>query len=90
MVAGVIMDCLIIKERHLNMIFDENKIWEVRGTKTKKRGKIGLIQSGSGKIIGECNLIDCFGPLSKEQLIKNQYKHKVKAINSIPYKNIFA
>lgn len=84
------MDCLLIKEFYLNKIFDENKTWEIRGARTNKRGKIGLIQSGSGKIMGECNLIDCIGPLSKEQLFKNKDKHKVNDINSISYKNIFA
>jgi hypothetical protein len=61
MVIGIVMDCLIIKEKYLNQIFDEDKTLEIRGTKTKKRGKIGLIQSGSGKVFGECYLIDCFG-----------------------------
>jgi hypothetical protein len=84
------MDCLVIKEKYLNQIFDEDKIWEIRGTKTKKRGKVGLIQSGSSKIFGECYLIDCFGPLTKDQLLKNKTKHKVKNIDSISYKNIYA
>jgi hypothetical protein len=68
----------------------KGKLWEIRGPKTKKRGQIGLIQSGSGKIIGRCDLRDCFGLLTKEQLLKNRDKHKVKNINSISYKNIYA
>ena len=74
----------------LNQIFDEEKTWEIRGSKTNKRGKIGLIQSGSGKIIGKCDLIDCIGPLTKEQLLLNKNKHKSMNIDSIFYKTIFA
>ena len=42
------------------MIFDGKKAWEIRGSDTKIRGRIGLIESGSGLIIGECNLFGTF------------------------------
>lgn len=51
------MDGLIIKKKWLDLIFDENKVWEVRGCDTKKRGKIALIESGSGLIHGTTYLI---------------------------------
>jgi len=53
------MKGLIIKKFWLDKIFDEGKVWEMRSTKTKIRGKIKLIQSGSGLIVGEAELIDC-------------------------------
>lgn len=50
---------LIIKKHYLDKILDEGKVWEMRGTRTKVRGKILLIQSGSGLIVGEAELIGC-------------------------------
>jgi len=50
---------LIIRKFWLDKIFDEGKIWEMRSTKTNVTGKIGLIESGTGLIIGEANLIGC-------------------------------
>lgn len=46
------MDGLIIKKKWLDAIF-QGKNMEVRGSDTKKRRRIALIESGSGKIIGD-------------------------------------
>jgi len=59
---------LIIKKEYLDKIFDENKIWEMRTTKTKVRGTIGLIESGTGLVVGECELIGCSDyPIPKDK-----------------------
>lgn len=50
---------LIIKKVWLDKILDEGKVWEMRTTKTKVRGKILLIESGSGTIVGEAQLMYC-------------------------------
>ncbi len=55
----VIEKALIVKKVWLDKIFDEGKIWEMRTTPTKITGTIGLIESGSGLIVGEVNLIGC-------------------------------
>ena len=47
---------LIIKKNWLDMIFDGGKVWEILGTDTKTRGKIALIESGSGMVVGDCEL----------------------------------
>ena len=52
------MKALIIKPEWLNKIFDEGKTWEMRTTRTKIRGRIALIESGSGLVVGEANLVD--------------------------------
>lgn len=49
------MDGLIIKKKWLEKIFF-TKNMEIRGSDTKKRGRIALIESGSGKIIGDAIL----------------------------------
>jgi hypothetical protein len=68
---------LIIKQPHLDNIFSGKKTWEIRGSATKRRGKIALIESGSGEIKGYAEIIDSVGPLSKSDLIKNKRKHLV-------------
>ncbi len=44
---------LIIRKEHLTNIFDNGKVWEMRSSKTNARGRIGLIEAGSGLIVGE-------------------------------------
>jgi len=68
---------LIIHEHWLNKILEGSKTWELRGRNTKIRGKIALIQSGSGKIHGTCALVDALGPLSLDELMANVTKHQV-------------
>ena len=68
---------LIIKKEWLDKIFDEGKIWEMRSSKTSIRGRIALIESGSGLIMGEVDLVDCSDkPIARYQ---SQFKfHKVE------------
>ena len=71
------MDGLIIHEQWLNKILNGEKTWEIRGSRTSKRGEIALIQKGSGKIFGTCKLTDVIGPLTKQDLEVNIDKHKI-------------
>ena len=89
----MITDALIIKKDPLKQIFEEGKIWEIRGTKTHKRGLIALIQSRSGTIVGTAELIDCIGPLSPNEYNCNQKKlkgRKLKSKSDLYYKNTYA
>lgn len=56
---------LIIRKEWLDRIFDKGKVWEMRSRPTNVRGMIGLIEAGSGLIIGEAELIDCLSPLDE-------------------------
>lgn len=47
------MKCLVVKKVWLDKIFDEGKVWEMRTTRTNIRGKVGLIEAGSGLVVGE-------------------------------------
>lgn len=69
------MKCLIIKKEHLDRILDGSKTWEMRSRMTKVRGTIGLIESGSGLIVGECEIVGCFD-LSNHVNISKIYRHK--------------
>ena len=50
---------LIIKGKWLDKIFAKKKVWEIRSSPTNIRGRIFLVQSGSGMVVGECNIVDC-------------------------------
>lgn len=54
---------LMVREPYLSFILMSKKRWELRGTPTAIRGPIGLIRSGSGHVVGQCEILDCIGPL---------------------------
>lgn len=86
------MDGLLIKEKWLDLILKGKKTWEMRSRRTNKSGRIGLIQSGSGKVFGEAELVECKGPLSTAELKKNSRKHRVskESVGARGYKYKFA
>ena len=65
---------LVIKDPWISKILNGEKKWEIRSSKTNIRGKICLIKSGSGKIFGEAELIDCI-KLTEELYNSNLDKH---------------
>jgi hypothetical protein len=73
----MITRALIIKKEHLDKIFDNAKLWEMRSTKTNIRGRIGLIEAGSGLIMGEVILEDCGDALVEFQMIGFSHLHQV-------------
>ena len=84
------MDGLIIKEKWLRLILSGLKSWEIRGSRTKKRGTIYLIQSGSSHIMGQVDIVDCI-ELTKERYEENRGKHCIEAgWESLPYSAPYA
>lgn len=70
------MDALVIRPFWANKIFREGKCWEIRGSKTNKRGRIYIAKSMTSKIYGTVKIIDCI-PLTKELWESNKDKHQV-------------
>ncbi len=68
------MKALLIKSPHIEKILSGKKTWEIRGSRTHLKGKIALIQSGTGLIVGTAELIGCEGPLKKDDFAKNYKK----------------
>jgi hypothetical protein len=62
---------LLIREPFISLILTSRKRWELRGTPTKIRGRIGLVKSGSGLIFGECKIVRCDGPIDYLELLKS-------------------
>jgi hypothetical protein len=47
---------------------------EVRGSQTYKEGRIALIESGTGTVVGVAELAGVIGPLSRKELSANWRK----------------
>jgi hypothetical protein len=65
---NAITHALIIREEPLSKILAGTKTWEIRGSATKRRGRIALVQSKSGLVVGICDLVDVVGPLGLGEL----------------------
>ena len=68
---------LIIQKPWIELILQGNKTWEMRSTKTNIRGKIGLIEAGTGLIVGEVELVDSLPEITNRQMRDNFEKHLV-------------
>ena len=88
----IVKKALLIRSPHIEKILDGKKIWEIRGSRTYVRESVGLISSGSGTIIGVCDVVDCIPILSDEQFRKNARKAgmKPREVSIGNYKNTFA
>jgi hypothetical protein len=68
------MRALLIRHPHIDKILAGTKTWEIRGSRTSVREQIALVASGSGTVIGVCDLVDCIGPLTQNQYRTNAKK----------------
>ena len=87
------MDGLIIKKDPLDKILDGKKTWEIRGSKTSHLGKIALIESGSGTVVGSAEIVEVIGPLNKADFMKNLDKHGISSASiskGLRYKKSYA
>ncbi|MDX2349767.1 MAG: ASCH domain-containing protein [Porticoccus sp.] len=55
---------LIVRQPWIDMILSGQKCWEMRSRPTNIRGRIGLIEQGTGLIVGEVDLIDSLDALT--------------------------
>lgn len=83
------MDALIVKKPWIDEILSGKKSWEIRGCPTHKHGKIELIQSGSGLVVGSCEIIDCL-KLDLKEYKSSSSKHCIEDTRELPYKKTYA
>lgn len=80
---------LIIRQPWVELILNGTKTWEMRGSKTNIRGRIGLIEQGTGLIVGEVSIISSLrGVFGKEQRQDTMQFHCIdnaSDINRWPY-----
>ena len=78
---------LVVKKEWLDLILAKEKTWEIRGSRTVKRGWIHFAESqGGGKLIGRARLVDCFA-LCMESFADDLGKHRLRAwpVYQTPY-----
>lgn len=81
------MDILILKKTWLDLILDGKKTWEIRGSDTKKRGRILLAESGTGLIKGSV-VLEHTSLLLKEDFEAYPKKHRIPCTyEELPYRN---
>lgn len=84
------MKGLIIKEPWANLILEGQKNMELRGSNTKIRGKIGIIKSGSKKVFGTVELIDCIQITNRDDYNSYRENHMVSCeFEDITYKKLY-
>jgi hypothetical protein len=69
---------LIIQQPWVGMIADGKKSWEMRTKQTRLRGWIGLIEKGTGQIIGVAYLKASPPALRRNEHHLHHRKHRVK------------
>jgi hypothetical protein len=79
------MKGLIVKKGWLDLILSGDKPWEIRGSDTRIRGRICLIESGTGLIKGFATLVSSF-ELSRDALFQNKYRHRIEDLSIVKYK----
>lgn len=73
----LVSSALIVREPHISRILSGEKVWELRGSKTHKRGVVGLIRQGSSLVVGVVSIVDVLPWQSDQQLLDNIDKHCV-------------
>ncbi|MGD0949284.1 MAG: ASCH domain-containing protein [Candidatus Binatia bacterium] len=86
------MKALLVRRPWIDLILAGEKTWELRGSRTSTRGRIALVQSGTGTVVGTCDIVDVVGPLSSSELRRNAALHRVPAaqLGNNPYTQTFA
>ena len=70
---------LVIRQPHIGNILDGLKSWEMRSRPTKIRGRIGLIEAGSGLVVGETEIVRM-----QEAPKTLRARHMTRAFHRIP------
>jgi hypothetical protein len=87
------MKGLLVKLPWIDKILRGEKTWELRGSNTRIRGPIALIQSGTGTVVGVCELTSVEGPLSLVRLRRTTARHRVPVQHfkdGLPYPKTYA
>ncbi|MBN8191206.1 ASCH domain-containing protein [Bacillus sp. NTK074B] len=85
------MKGLIIRAPWIDYILKGEKTWEIRGSNTAVRGRVGLIKSGTGTVVGTVEIKDSI-ELTLEDYRENSIRHGAngKDVVSLPYKKTYA
>ncbi|HEY4230276.1 MAG TPA: ASCH domain-containing protein [Thermoanaerobaculia bacterium] len=62
------LNAVPIRTPFVGWILDGKKTWEIRSRSTNIRGRIALIEGGSGTVVGTCDLVEVIGPLTEQDV----------------------
>lgn len=68
----------LVRQPWVDKILGGQKRWEIRGSPTRQRGWVGLIESGTGQVVGAVRIDDCRGPLDPKNFRDHADKHQVQ------------
>ena len=81
---------LVVKKHWLDKILAGEKVWEIRGCSTTRRGWVHFAESkGGGKLVGRARLVDCI-KIPKDTFQSHAHRHLVTNVADVPYEIIFA
>lgn len=66
---------LVVRSPYARLLASGKKSWEMRSRPTKIRGRIAIIEAGSGLIIGICDLVDCLPSIDAAELVNMSDRH---------------
>lgn len=75
----------IVKEHWGNLILGGSKLWEIRGTGTQVRGRVGVIFSGTGMIKGSVEIAGSSLLLREDFEMFRKYHHIPGSFEDLPY-----
>lgn len=84
---------LFIKEPWISLILSGKKTWEIRSSNTSIRGRIALIASGTGTVVGYADIVDSIEiePIHfDENIDKHNIPQERYSSNNMPYKKTYA
>lgn len=81
------MKGFIIRQPWCDLILSGLKTWELRGSRCKIRGTVGLVCQGEW--VGTVDIIDC-QEVSLSSYLSNRDKHQVPEKQVLPYPKTFA
>ena len=83
---------LLVRQPWASLLVSGAKTWELRGSRTHKRGRVAIVASRTGGwIVGGATLVACHGPLSPAQLVAAEALHRVPPGSTVGrYKETYA
>ncbi|MBE0506764.1 MAG: ASCH domain-containing protein [Marinospirillum sp.] len=78
---------LIVRQPWIDLILSGEKTWEMRSRSTRVRGRIGLIEQGTGLIVGEVSLTGVLKNISDQTAFMQQDRHRVQDLNLLEHWN---
>lgn len=68
---------LIVRQPWVDLILSGEKTWEMRSRPTNVRGRIGIIEQGTGLVVGEVSITGVIKNISRDTAFMQKNRHRV-------------